>query len=143
MYLIEQSELDRYADQFTNCTLPVSEWTHEMHLIMALNTLVYHKEKPLEIMRTKIKKYNESIGKQNSDTQGYHETLTIFWLNAVNEFCQSLTTFSYDESTVDELLFNENLANRNLFLKYYTLDNILSTQARKEYVKPDLTHFYS
>jgi hypothetical protein len=141
MYLLSQQQLNQYAQQFEDCTLPIEEWTHELHLLMALHTLTNHPTDSFAVMRKKITQYNTAVGKVNSDTHGYHETMTAFWLWAVRDFCQQLPHYGYDEATADELLFKEELTNRNLWLKYYSKELMFSKEARQGFIYPDIEPF--
>ena len=138
-YLEPLEDALKTVEQFDAATLPSWAWTHEAHLICGLSVLSRFgiENAPAE-MRKRILKYNESIGKINSDTSGYHETVTFFWLKAVWERLSVDGKINFDQATLDELLSSIDLANRNLFLQAYSEKLILSTEARKTYVKPDL-----
>ena len=138
MYLISTEQAIEHVHQFQNRTLPKDEWTHEMHLIVGLYMFSTYKEKALGAMREGIMQYNEAVGTINSDTSGYHETMTVFWLWQIKQFCESIVRFSFDEATVDELLFDEKYANRNSFLEFYSKEKMMSTEARRQFVTPDL-----
>ena len=142
MYQLDQSQLNQYVNQFEARTLPKDEWTHEVHLIIGLYIICRYKKLPLSQMRKRIIQYNQTVGTINSDTSGYNETITAFWLTAVKNFCQNLTNgYDFDEPTVDEIIFSPELTNRNLFLEYYSKDLILSTKARKNLIPPNLKPF--
>ena len=138
-YLIPLSEAEETVEQFEAATLPDWAWTHEAHLICALSVLSRFgmADAPRE-MRQRITRYNEAVGKINSDTSGYHETVTVFWLKAVREYLSKDEKIYFDQDTIDKLLSSIDLANRNLFLKVYSKERVLSTEARKHNVAPDL-----
>ena len=138
-YLETLEDATKTVEQFEATTLPDWAWTHEAHLICALSVLSRFgiEQAPAE-MRERIIKYNISVGKVNSDTSGYHETVTFFWLKAVWERLSVEGKIAFDQVTLDALLSNIDLAYRNLFLKSYSEKLILSTEARKKYVEPDL-----
>lgn len=138
MYLISTEQALIHVWQFQNRTLPKDEWTHEMHLIVGLYMFITYKENALQNMRESIKQYNNAGGTVNSDISGYHETMTVFWLWQIKQFCKSIKKYSFDEVTIDELLFNEKYADRNGFLEYYSKENMMSTKARRQFVMPDL-----
>ena len=138
MYLISTEQAIEHVHQFQNGTLPKDEWTHEMHLIVGLYMFSTYKEKALDEMRESIRQYNESVGTINSDTSGYQETMTVFWLWQIKQLCEAIGRFSFDEATIDELLFDEKYANRNSFLEFYSKENMMSTLARRQFVAPDL-----
>ena len=138
-YLETLEDATKTVEQFEATTLPDWAWTHEAHLICALSVLSrFGLENAPAEMRERIMKYNVAIGKVNSDTSGYHETVTFFWLKAVWERLSVEGKIAFDQATLDALLSNIDLAYRNLFLKSYSEKLILSTEARKEYVEPNL-----
>ena len=58
-------------------TLPREEWTHEAHLAATTYLLLRHPEIDLDVeLPGLIRRYNESVGGVNDETQGYHETIT-------------------------------------------------------------------
>jgi hypothetical protein len=138
-YLEPLEDALKTVAQFEDASLPDWAWTHEAHLICATSILSRFgiENAPVE-MRKRILKYNEAVGKINSDTSGYHETVTFFWLKAVWERLSVDEKITFDQATLDELLSNIDLANRNLFLKLYSEKRILSVEARRNYVEPDL-----
>ncbi len=138
MYLISAEQAIEHVHEFQNRTLPKDEWTHEMHLIVGLYMFSTYKEKALDKMSEGIKQYNEAVGTINSDTSGYHETMTVFWLWQIKQFCESIGRFSFDEVTIDELLFDEKYANRNSFLDFYSIEKMMSPEARRQFIAPDL-----
>ena len=138
-YLVPLSEALETVAQFEAATLPDWAWTHEAHLICALSVLSRFgiADTPRE-MRQRIMRYNEAVGKINSDTSGYHETVTVFWLKAVWAYLSVEGKVAFNQEALDKLLSSIDLANRNLFLKVYSRERVLSTEARKQYVAPDL-----
>ena len=139
-YLIPLSEAEETVEQFEAATLPDWAWTHEAHLICALSVLSrFGIDNAPKEMRQRIMHYNEAIGKINSDTSGYHETVTVFWLKAVWDYLSEDEKIDFNQDTIDKLLSSIDLANRNLFLKVYSKERVLSTEARQQYVAPDLS----
>jgi hypothetical protein len=138
-YLETLEDATKTVEQFEAATLPDWAWTHEAHLICALSILSrFGIEQAPSEMKKRILKYNEAVGKINSDTSGYHETVTYFWLKAIWERLSVDGKINFDQATLDDLLSNIDLAYRNLFLKSYSEKLILSVEARKNYVEPDL-----
>jgi hypothetical protein len=138
-YLETLADATKTVEQFEATTLASWAWTHEAHLICGLSLLSrFGIEKAPEEMKKRLFKYNEAVGKINSDTSGYHETVTFFWIEAVWERLSVDGKVNFDQETLDALLSNIDLANRNLFLKSYSEELILSVEARRKYVKPDL-----
>jgi hypothetical protein len=123
---------------FTNCTLPKEEWTHEAHLVSGLYMLAHYGPKALDEMRLRIRRYNESVGGQNTDVSGYHETMTVFWLWAIKKQCAGEDGFvRWNQDTLDRLVACEQLTDRNCWLEHYSEGVIKSVEARREFVPPD------
>ena len=84
---------------FNDKTLPKSEWTHEAHLVVGLwHAFSFSNLKALNLMREKIKAFNETTGTENSENSGYHETITRFWLVISRHFIeQNPDIIDFDE----------------------------------------------
>jgi hypothetical protein len=125
-------------DKFLNRTLPKDEWTHEAHLMVGLHHATTYGAAALIHLRENISKYNEATNVINSTTSGYHETITHFWLWAVQQYCQKDGVLLFNQETLDDMLWTEELAERNLWLEYYSKDLMLSTAARMSLAMPDV-----
>ncbi|MFL5028142.1 MAG: hypothetical protein ACJ8DB_16290, partial [Microvirga sp.] len=67
--------------------MPRSEWTHEAHL--AATTWLLTRRTDIDVdaeIPGIIRRYNESVGGVNSDSEGYHETITRVFLHGVRLF---------------------------------------------------------
>ncbi|MBK8567565.1 MAG: hypothetical protein IPN76_30670 [Saprospiraceae bacterium] len=138
-YLYSLADAEKLLNGFNNCTLRKEEWTHEAHLIGGLWMLSQYGDGALDEMRTRIRRFNESVGGVNDDQNGYHETLTVFWLWALKEmFADEAGKLYWNQDALDDLLFDETLADRNLWAEFYTKERMMSVEARKGYVSPDL-----
>jgi hypothetical protein len=137
MYLISTKQALSYVARLEDCSLPRQEWTHEVHLIVGLYMVLNYKEKAFDAMKERIWRYNEVIGKGNTNT-GFHATLTIFWLWAVKHFCDEKSITKFDEVAVDELLFYEPLSKRKMVEEYYHPAILMSPYARRQFDFPDL-----
>lgn len=130
-------QLTRTIIGFNNKTLPKEEWTHEAHLIVAIwYTLNYDMSTATELTRKHIKAYNTATGTPNSDTRGYHETLTIFWLDTAHTYVEA----NKEKSLVE--LCNGFIASakgsREYPMKFYSRELLYSVEARHHYVAPDI-----
>ena len=132
------SEAEKLVEDFLKGKLKKGEFTHEAHLLTGLYMLAKHGDEALDILRKKLSEYLASIGVENTDTSGYHETLTRFWLWAIKkEFADKNGNVHWNQTAVDDLISSEKLTERNLWLKYYSKEKMMSVQARRGYVKPD------
>lgn len=133
--------LEEYAEfitQFSECTLPKSQWKHGAHLLVALWYVSEYGDDALPFVRLGILKYNESTGVRNTETEGYHETVTAFWVRMVQAFLQRKgeTKLLRHELAAD--LIAEYSFRKNLFREYYSFDLMTSKEARQRWVSPDL-----
>lgn len=118
-------------------TLPKAEWTHEAHLA-ACAWLVL--ERPDIALETElpgiISRYNVAVGGENTDTAGYHETLTQLYIIGVRRFladCEATGLLG----KVNALLSSD-LAPRDWPFSFYSRDLLFSVPARRGWVDPDL-----
>lgn len=129
--------LEKLVRDFNSTTLPKAQWTHEAHLTVAIwYCKNYDNEKALSRLRFHIKSYNTSVGTPNSDTQGFHETLTRFWLLVAAMFVNSNPDKSFEETA--QTFVTSPWASRSLSLNYYSYEVLFSLEARKNWVEPDL-----
>ena len=131
------SKLEDIVDKFNSQTLTKEKWTHEAHLTVASwYCKSYDMPKALDLLLYHIKICNISVGTPNSDTQGYHETLTRFWLIiAANYVCLNQEKSFYETADTFE---NSDWENRNLALVFYSKEILFSIEARQNWVEPDL-----
>lgn len=138
-YLFPIAEAEKLIAGFTNCTLPKEEWTHEAHLMTGLYLLAKYGNEALGEMRTRLLRYNESVGGVNDDHNGYHETMTVFWLWILREvFADENGVVHWNQDALDDLLFDENMAERNIWVEYYSKERMMSVEARRTFVEPDV-----
>ena len=78
---LEAAEVTKLITEFQNCTLPRENWAgnDRAHLIVgAWFCWRFDLYTAITKLRVAIKSFNESKGVQNTETNGYHETITIF-----------------------------------------------------------------
>jgi len=131
-------EIDELRTQFENKTLPKEEWTHNAHFAVAFVYIDNYKtiENSLSKIRVSIKDYNIAIGTENNENSGYHETLTIFWLTVVFEYC-ALKNRSNTNATYLEFI-QTSFANPKFPLHFYSKELLFTKAARLNWVEPDL-----
>ena len=76
------AEIDRIGHGVLERTLPKREWTHAAHFAVAFWLLGRSDSDAMRDMRGLIRAYNEASGVANTDTTGYHETITVASLRA-------------------------------------------------------------
>ncbi len=73
----------------------------------------------------------------NSDTEGYHETITRLFLHGVRLFLAEANPEEPMHELVNELLLSP-MGRRDWPLRFYSPARLFSVEARRNFVKPDL-----
>ena len=119
-------------------TLPKPEWTHEAHLATTTYLLLRHPEIDLDKeLPGLIRRYNESVGGVNSDTEGYHETITRVFLHGVRLFLSDADLSGPLHELVNELLLSP-MGGRDWPVRFYSRGRLFSVDARRDFVEPDV-----
>jgi hypothetical protein len=126
------------VDGFRNRTLPALRWTHQAHLTVGLwHILNRPADTVLDEIRRGIIAYNVAVGTPNSDTRGYHETITAFYVWAIRAYLRTAAT----GLTLVQLtngLFASPYAHKSYPFEFYTRERLLSVAARHAWLDPDL-----
>lgn len=133
--------LDALAQSFTARTLPKSGWTHEAHLRVGLWHVLRHGEdEALGLLRERIRALNEAHGVANDDRGGYHETITRFYVWRIARFVEQAARDGVagpgDDELADALVAG--CGARDLALRWWSRDRLMSAAARRGWVEPDL-----
>ena len=137
---MKKTDISHIFDGFKDLTLPKDEWTHEAHLIAALCLLIDHGlEKAEAIMPDMIRDYNISRGGINSDTDGYHHTITIFYLRMIEKFRIENPNGSREKQV--QRLLNSEIAKPYYTMKYYSKEALFTPAARLGFVLPDIQKY--
>jgi hypothetical protein len=120
------------------CSLPREEWTHEAHLAATTYLVLKHPEIRLDSeLPGIIRSYNESVGGVNSDTEGYHDTITRAYLRGIRFFLEEADVGRPIHELVNELLMAP-MGRRDWLLRFWSKERLMSVEARRGWVEPDL-----
>ena len=118
-------------------TLPKAEWTHAAHFAATLWLLRCRPEIDLtREMRGFICAYNESTGVANTDTSGYHDTITQASIRAARAFLADAEPQPLF-ATCNALMCSR-LGEPDWLLEYWTRPRLFSVEARRVWVEPDI-----
>ena len=132
------AEVERLGEGLLACTLERADWTHEAHLAATTYLLLKRPDIDLDAdLSTIIRRFNESVGGVNSDTEGYHETITRAFLHGVRLFLSEADTSEPLHELVNELLLSP-MGRRDWPLRFYTRERLFSVDARRDFVTPDV-----
>jgi hypothetical protein len=138
LFYTSEAEIQRVGQGFVACTLPRGEWNHAAHFAAALWLMRYRPD--LDASRDMpgmIRAYNESAGRVNDDSGGYHETITLASLRALRGVLDANPPTMPIYRIVNALMAS-NLGNPNWLLEYWSRDLLMSVEARRQWREPDL-----
>jgi hypothetical protein len=114
------------------------EWTHEAHLAACLWILVERPDiLPERNLPGIIRRFNESVGGINDETQGYHETITQCFILGVRLALARMPADARLDEKVNALLTAPE-GKRDWPLRFYSRARLFSIEARLGFVAPDL-----
>ncbi|HYW50414.1 MAG TPA: hypothetical protein VE861_07405 [Gemmatimonadaceae bacterium] len=124
-------------DVFEKGTLPRSAWNHRAHLTVAL---AIGRELPLpdaiDAARAAIHRFNAAAGIVSTPDSGYHETLTVFYMQVVALHVRSNPLPASRRDDANALV--SEWGARDLPLRHYSRDRLFSRAARRSWMEPDL-----
>ena len=132
------AEIERIGEGLIARTLPRADWTHEAHLAATTYLLTRRPDVDIDAaLPGIIRAYNDSVGGVNSDTEGYHETITRLFLHGVRLFLAEADLGEPLHELVNELLRSP-MGRRDWPLRFYSGERLFSVEARRKFVTPDL-----
>ena len=130
------AQIERLGQGLIDRTVPKEDWTHAAHFAAALWLMRKGVDAPA-VMPGLIRAFNESVGGVNSDSSGYHETITQASLRAA----KGILDLNGPEVPLFEIanaLMATNLGNPNWLLEYWSRERLMSVDARRAWLEPDL-----
>ena len=132
-----ETEIDEFIGAFEACTLPKDRWTHGAHLLTgACYVHQLGESAATEKIRTCVRRYNEAVGGKNTDTSGYHETITIAWIKLLAKLLRESGPIRRAEFA--QLAVQRFESDRGILRRHYDFDVVNSVDARKRWVPPTL-----
>jgi hypothetical protein len=132
------AEIEHLGEGLLARTLRREEWTHEAHLAATTYLLLRRPDVDLDTQLPGIiRRFNESVGGVNSDSEGYHETITRVSLHGVRLFLGEADPGEPLHELVNELLLSP-MGRRDWPLRFYSRERLFSVEARRTSVSPDL-----
>lgn len=132
-----EADIRRAGEKFLDRSLPKPEWTHAAHFAV---TLWLMRHRPLldldREMPGLIRAFNEATGTANSDSGGYHETITRASLAAARAWVADHPGRPLDQ--VLEGLLASPFGNSNWLLDHWSRERLFSVAARRDWLAPDL-----
>src|ERR1700732_2916364 len=127
-----EAEIEEVVQRFETCAYTPQEFFHARHLTVATwYFLNLDTRAAQERMRDGLLKFIRHHGKN-----GYHETITEFWLRLVNHRVHRAEAGCDSVAVVNETVVA--LSDKNLIYKHFSRELVESTDARAGWVIPDL-----
>jgi hypothetical protein len=131
------AEIAAIGNGLLNLTWPKSAWTHAAHFAATVWLISCRGDIDLAVeMPNFIRNYNAATGGANTDTEGYHETITQASIRATRDFLLRHPACSL-YLACNELMASP-LGEPEWLLAYWSRDRLFSAIARRSWVDPDL-----
>lgn len=119
-------------------TYPYANWTHGAHCLFTAALLRTRPDLDLpRDMPGLIRAYNTAVGIPNTDTEGYHETLTQFHVREIARVLAILPAATDLAGAVRAVLASP-VGQREHVFGFYSRERLFSVAARRGWVEPDL-----
>ena len=129
---VADEDLARIARGIADLTLPKVEWTHAAHFAAALWML---RAGTIEDLPETIRRYNTATGTANTDTTGYHETITQASIRGAAAMFDAHA--GEPLWAVANALMASPLGRSDWLMAYWRRERLFSVEARKVWVEPD------
>src|ERR1700722_11194374 len=134
---ISDDEIAAIASGVLDLSLPKPSWTHRAHFATALWLLARRPDLDVpRVMPGFIRAYNEATGVANTDTGGYHETITQASLRAARAFLAGCAAEPL--CAVCNALMRSPLGDKDWLLAYWSKEILFSVEARRRWIEPDV-----
>ncbi len=131
------AEVMRLGRGLLDRSLPKPEWTHAAHLA-ATAWLARTRDDGLEReLPGIIRRYNVAVGGVNSDTEGYHETITQASLAAIRDLLAGLPAGLALHEACNRLVASP-YGQKDWLVRYWSPPRLFSVEARRRWLEPDL-----
>jgi hypothetical protein len=132
-----EAEIKRAGEKFLDRSLPKPEWTHAAHFAVSLWLIRHRPALDLdEKLPSLIRAFNEATGTPNTDSGGYHETITRASLAAVRARLAASGAALLHE-ILNGLLASP-LGDSGWLLEHWSRERLFSVAARRSWLAPDL-----
>ena len=132
-----EEDIVAFVAAFEGGMLPKARWTHGAHLLTgAWYVHALGEAGATDKMRACVQRYNEAVGGKNTDTSGYHETITVLWIKLLARLLRESRPIGRAEFA--RLAVETFESDRGILQRYYDFDLVNSVQARKRWVPPTI-----
>ncbi|MFM9948218.1 MAG: hypothetical protein ACKV1O_09795 [Saprospiraceae bacterium] len=131
-----EAEITELFESFCSKTLEKEKWTHAAHLTVGLCFLRQFEQYEATCrMKSGIIAFNLSVGGENTGSGGYHETMTIFWMEVLHFYLAEHPDHSLLE--LCNQFLQSPLADKKLPFHFYDQEMLMGSFYRSRYVAPE------
>jgi hypothetical protein len=135
----DDAALAAHVQALCDASLPKARWTHAGHVAATAGLILLRPEMEVEReLPGLIRRLNESHGVPNSDTRGYHATITRFFVAAIRAALAEGDAMRPAHARVNALLAGPLGAGERVMALYWSDARLFSRKARRAWVPPDL-----
>ncbi len=134
----DDQAMERLSLRVLEADLPRDEWTHAAHFALAL-WLLRHRpdEAGAEDFRTIIRRLNDAHGTANTDTSGYHHTITIASIMAAGSVLAAHDAQAPLHGVLTALMAGP-YGRSDWIFAHWSREYLFSAEARRDWRPPDL-----
>lgn len=127
-----ESEVLGLVAAFETCTLPVAQWRHDAHVLVALwYVRRFELAQAQAAMRSGLQRYLAAVGGQAT---AYSETVTCAWIAIIDRFAREHRGLDLAELAAAALA---ELCQPRYLERHYSPERLASPQARIQWLSPD------
>ena len=135
----DDAALAAHVQALLDATLPKARWTHQGHVAATAGLMLLHPAvAPEEALPGLIRRLNDSHGVPNSDTRGYHHTITLFFTAALRAALAADDRSLATHARVNALLAGPLGTGKRIMAAHWSEALLFSVTARRGWVAPDL-----
>lgn len=134
-----EEEILSLVEAFEKGLIPRGEWSHAGHLTAGLFYCLTCPDltSAIEKMRRNLLHHLKAIGIDLDKEMPYHETLTVFWMRAIDDFVKSAGA-SGDASLLEKVNLLIETYDKDYPQRFYSRELLFSETARASFVEADL-----
>ena len=126
-----------FIERFERGEVTKAEWTHQAHLVAGYWYVTrLGPEQAIEEMRARIRFHNESVGTANTDSSGYHESITRLYVHGIAAFRAQQPAAKFEDGL--NALLASPMNSSSWPLQFYSRERLFSIEARRGWLEPDL-----
>jgi hypothetical protein len=131
-----EAEILALTTAFLDRTLEKPRWRHNAHCLVTACLLLTRPGMDLERdLPDLIRRYNTATGVENTETAGYHHTITIFYIRTIRAFLATLPPSTGLEDACNAML-NSPIGDKTYVENHYQSDVLWSKKARQTWITP-------